>query len=148
MNNVIKRIQPDALKAALHDGGEIALLDPREEGVFNDRHLLFAACTPIGRLEILIGDMVPRQSVRVVWCDDGEGLADKAARRMSMLGYDYVAVLDGGVAAWEAAGYPVYSGVHVPSKAFAEVVEHEAGTPHVTAEELKEIGRASCRERV
>ena len=47
-------------------------------------------------------------------------------------------MLDGGVAAWEAAGFPVYSGVHVPSKAFAEVVEHEYGTPWISAEELAE----------
>jgi len=137
MNRAIKRIQPSGLKAALHDGGEIALLDPREEGIFDDRHLLFAACAPIGRLEVLIDDMLPRRNVRVVWCDDGEGLADLAARRLATLGYTDVAVLEGGIAAWEAAGYPVYAGVHVPSKAFAEVVEHEAGTPHVTAEELK-----------
>src|SRR5207344_538904 len=53
------------------------------------------------------------------------------------LGYIDVAVLDGGIAAWKAAGFRLYSGVHVPSKAFAEVVEHEAGTPYVTAPELK-----------
>ena len=47
-------------------------------------------------------------------------------------------VLEGGVKAWEAAGFPVYSGVHVPSKAFAEVVEHEYGTPWISAEELAE----------
>jgi 3-mercaptopyruvate sulfurtransferase SseA len=41
-------------------------------------------------------------------------------------GYTDVAVLEGGVKAWEAAGFAIYSGVHVPSKAFAEVVEHEA----------------------
>ena len=56
---------------------------------------------------------------------------------MSALGYQDVAVLDGGIAAWEAAGYRLYSGVHVPSKAFAEVVEHEAGTPYLSALELK-----------
>ena len=137
MDRAIKRIQPDTLRAALHDGAEIALLDPREEGIFNDRHLLFAACAPIGRLEILIGDMVPRPNVRAVWCDNGEGLAEKAAHRMLALGYTDVAILEDGIDAWEAAGYPVYSGVHVPSKAFAEVVEHEAGTPHMTAEDLQ-----------
>jgi len=137
MDRHVHRIQPAALKTAQHDGAEIALLDPREEGVFNDRHLLLAACAPFGRLEVLIGDMVPRRNVRVVWCDDGEGLAERAADRMHVLGYTDVAVLDGGIGAWEAAGYPVYSGVHVPSKAFAEVVEHEAGTPHITAEELQ-----------
>ena len=51
-------------------------------------------------------------------------------------GWSDVSILAGGVSAWEAAGYPVYSGVHVPSKAFAEVVEHEYGTPWISAEEL------------
>jgi len=48
-------------------------------------------------------------------------------------GYTDVRVLDGGIAAWEAAGYHLYSGVHVPSKAFAEVVEHGGETPWISA---------------
>ena len=90
-----------------------------------------------GRLELLIDDLVPRRGTRVVWCDDGDGSALRAARRMSQFGYTDVAVLEGGMAAWEAAGYRLYSGVHVPSKAFAEVVEHEAGTPWISASDLK-----------
>jgi rhodanese-related sulfurtransferase len=133
----IRRIDAPQLKAQLHDGGEIALLDAREEGVFARRHLLVASCVPLGRLELLVDDLVPRRSARVVWCDDEEGSALRAAERMSALGYLDVAVLDGGIAAWEAAGYRLYSGVHVPSKAFAEVVEHEADTPYLSAPELK-----------
>ena len=139
MASDIRRIDARQLKAQLHDRGEIALLDAREEGVFARRHLLLASCVPLGRLELLIDDLVPRRSARVVWCDDQEGLALHAAERMSALGYHDVAVLDGGIAAWEAAGYRVYSGVHVPSKAFAEVVEHEAGTPYLSAPELKAL---------
>jgi hypothetical protein len=71
----------------------------------------------------------------------GEGLAERAASRLIEGGYTDVSVLAGGVAAWEAAGSPVYSGVHVPSKAFAEVVEHEYGTPWTSAEELAEPRR-------
>ena len=127
------------LKRQLHDGGEIALLDAREEGVFHARHLLLASCVPLSRLELLVDDLVPRRGTRVVWCDDGDGSALRAARRMSALGYTDVAVLDGGIAAWEAAGYRLYSGVHVPSKAFAEVVEHEAGTPWISAPDLKAL---------
>ena len=139
MNNGIRRIGAADLKAQLHDGEEIALLDPREEVPFDARHLLMAACVPLGRLELLIDDLVPRRAARVVWCDDGEGLADEAATRMAAMGYSDVSVLDGGVDAWEAAGYRVYSGVHVPSKAFAEVVEHEASTPYIDAQELKRL---------
>ena len=87
----------------------------------------------------MVDDLVPRRGARVVWCDDGEGLAARAAERMSALGYEDVAWLDGGIAAWEAAGFRVYSGVHVPSKAFAEVVEHEAGTPWISVEELQAL---------
>src|SRR3954449_10685674 len=137
MADHIKRVGARELKAQLHDGGEIALLDSREEGVFHQRHLLMASCVPLGRLELLVDDLVPRRSARVVWCDDGDGSALRAAERMDAFGYGSVAILDGGLAAWEAAGYRLYSGVHVPSKAFAEVVEHEAGTPWISATDLR-----------
>lgn len=139
MSPSIKSIDVAGLKAALHDGGEIALLDAREEVPFDARHMLMAACLPLGRIEVMIDDLVPRRSARVIWCDDGEGLAEKAAERMREIGYEDISVLSGGTVAWEAAGYPIYSGVHVPSKAFAEVVEHEAGTPHITAQELQSL---------
>jgi rhodanese-related sulfurtransferase len=137
MDGEIGYVSARPLKAQLHDGGEIALLDAREEGVFHARHLLLASCVPLSRLELLIDDLVPRRGTRVVWCDDGDGSAMRAARRMSQFGYTDVTVLEGGIAAWEAAGYRLYSGVHVPSKAFAEVVEHEAGTPWISASDLK-----------
>ena len=139
MSGQVTGIDAKELKARLHDGGEIALLDAREELPFGRRHLLMASCVPLSRLELLVDDLVPRRATRVVWCDDNEGLAARAAARMAALGYRDVALLGGGIAAWEAAGFRVYSGVHVPSKAFAEVVEHEAATPWISAEELKAL---------
>src|ERR1700722_17567685 len=136
---MVNQLDARTLKARLHDGGEIALLDAREEVPFDARHLLMAACVPLSRMEMMVDDLVPRRSTRVVWCDDGEGLAERAASRMAALGYTDMAVLTGGIAAWETAGYRLYSGVHVPSKAFAEVVEHEAGTPWITAGQLKAL---------
>jgi hypothetical protein len=70
----IRYVSAGQLKAQLHDGGEIALLDAREEGIFHARHLLLASCVPLSRLELLIDDLVPRHSTRVVWCDDNDGL--------------------------------------------------------------------------
>ena len=137
MNKGVRGIKAEALKAQLHDGQEIAVLDAREEATFDKRHLFMASCVPLSRMELIVNDLIPRRSTRVVWCDDGEGLADLAAIRMSALGYTEVSILDGGLTAWERAGYRLYNGVHVPSKAFAEVVEHEAQTPWITAEALK-----------
>ena len=100
-----------------------------------------ASCLPLSRLELIAPGLLPRRSAPIVVCDDG-GLAERAAARLIEGGYTDVSVLEGGVAAWEAAGFPVYSGVHVPSKAFAEVVEHECGTPWISAEELAERQKA------
>ena len=97
MTGEIPHVSARQLKAQLHDSGEIALLDAREEGVFHARHLLLASCVPLGRLELLIDDLVPRHSTRVVWCDDEDGSARRAAHRMGGLGYTDVALLDGGI---------------------------------------------------
>src|SRR5262245_18501693 len=126
------------LRQRYQAGGEIAIVDAREEGSLHDRHLLMASCLPLSRLELLAPGLLPRRSAPIVVCDAGEGLAGRAAARLIEGGYNDVSVLEGGVKAWEAAGFPVYSGVQVPSKAFADVIEHEMKTPWITAEELAE----------
>lgn len=140
----MKTVAPRQLKAMLHDGGEIALLDVREAGQFGVSHLLFSVPLPYSRLELDIGRLVPRRSTRVVLCDDGEfDVAALAARRLEAVGYTDVSVLDGGTRGWAGAGYTLYAGVNVPSKAFGELVEHAYHTPRVTARELarmKELG--------
>jgi rhodanese-related sulfurtransferase len=132
-----KAITARQLKALLHDGKELAVLDVREEGVFAKRHLLLAASVPLSRLELRMPLLVPRRSARVVICDDGEGLAQRAAAKLAQYGYADVRVLAGGVAAWAAEGYEVYSGINVPSKAFGEFVEHHENTPRMPAQEIK-----------
>ena len=115
---------------------ELALLDAREVGTFHDSHLFYASCCALSRLEYLAPRLVPRRSAPVVVCDAGAGEAERAAARLRHFGYSDVSVLEGGIDAWAAAGYTLVSGVNVPSKAFGEVVEHELGTPSVSAEEL------------
>jgi rhodanese-related sulfurtransferase len=138
---MVASITPTELRRRFTEGGEIAVVDAREEAVFHARHLLMASCLPLSRLEMLAPVLLPRWTAPVVVCDGGEGLAERAAVRLVAGGWRDVAVLGGGVAAWERAGFPVYSGVHVPSKAFAEIVEHEMGTPWISAEELEERRR-------
>src|SRR5499427_1179616 len=133
-----KTVTAAQLRDRFRPGGEIAIVDAREEGSFHERHLLMASCLPLSRLELIAPGLLPRRSAPTVVCDDGESLAERAAARLFEGGYSDVSVLAGGVTAWEAAGFPVYSGVHVPSKAFAEVVEHDYGTPYITVEELAE----------
>jgi rhodanese-related sulfurtransferase len=135
----IRTVSPRDLKNMLHDGGELALLDVREEGQFGEGHLLFATPLPYSRLELQIRTLVPRKSARIVLCDDGDGVAECAAKRLNAIGYSDVAVLAGGNEAWETAGYAIFKGVNVPSKLFGELVEHVYDTPRVTVTELAQM---------
>ncbi|MGH8680350.1 MAG: rhodanese-like domain-containing protein [Burkholderiales bacterium] len=128
---------PHRLRERLGDGGELAVLDVREEGVFAAGHLLTAACLPLSRLELRLDALVPRRDTRIVVCDDDEALAQRAAAVMRRFGYGEIAVLQGGVGAWQAAGFELFSGVNVPSKAFGEFVENVCETPRIGAGELK-----------
>ena len=127
---------PKTLKGMINDGGELALLDVREEGQFGLAHMLYAIPLPYSVLEMRLGQLVPRRSTRTVLVDGGDGVGERAAKRMDVLGYSNVAVLEGGMDAWADAGYEVFMGVNVPCKAFGEVVEHAAHTPSISPEEL------------
>ena len=131
------RIAAPEVRALLASGRELAILDVREEGVHSRGHIFLASSAPLSHLELRVGRLVPRLSTRIVLVDDDESLAQRAARVLRRLGYRDLHVLAGGNSGWKAAGYELYSGVHVPSKAFGEHVEHRDGTPRIAAAELK-----------
>src|SRR5258708_28180494 len=122
-----KFVEVETVRGWLADGGEIAFLDVREEGQHGAGHPLLAVNVPYSRLELIVGQLVPRHACRVVLLDDGDGVADKAARRLGSLGYTTVHVLEGGVTAWAAAAPPLFPSTNVPSKAVAEIAEHDFG---------------------
>jgi rhodanese-related sulfurtransferase len=125
------------------DDGELALGDVREELIFSQRHLLLARSIPLSRFELKFAQLVPRRATRIVLCDDGDGdgAAGRAAAILKRNGYSDLAILDGGINAWAAAGFELFSGVNVPSKAFGEYIEHESGTPSIAAAELEQLLR-------
>jgi rhodanese-related sulfurtransferase len=134
-------VNPAGLRRMIGDGGELALVDVREELIFSQRHLLLARSIPLSRFELKFAQLVPRRSTRIVLCDDGDGAAGRAAAILARNGYSDLAILDGGVDAWAAAGFELFSGVNVPSKAFGEYIEHESGTPSIAATELEQLFR-------
>lgn len=136
-----QRVSARALREMLVDGKELALVDVREELIFSTNHLLLARSIPLSRFELKFVQLVPRRGTRVVLCDDDDGLAARAAAILLRNRYTDVAVLDGGVAAWTAAGFELFSGVNVPSKAFGEFIEHANHTPGISAGELEQLIR-------
>ena len=133
---VARPLDPATVKAMLTDGREVALIDLREELIFSQSHLLWARSVPLSRLELRFAALVPRKATRIVLCDGGDGAVDRAANILKAAGYTDLNVLQGGLPAWEKAGYELFSGVNVPSKAFGEHIEHVRHTPSVSPEEL------------
>ncbi len=130
-------LTPHDAKPLLTDGGEIAFLDVRESGQYAAGHPFFAVPLPYSRLEIEAPALLPRRSVCIVLIDDGDGVAEKAGRRLASLGFTDLAAVEGGAPGWARAGYTLYEGVNVPSKTFGELVEHACGMPSISARELK-----------
>jgi len=137
----LQALSPYELKAALADSQELALIDMREELFFSRAHLLLARSIPLSRLELKFAGLVPRRATRIVLCDDADGLAARAAHVLVQAGYDNISILDGGIAAWAKAGFELFSGINVPSKAFGEFVEHASSTPSISADELDRLMR-------
>jgi rhodanese-related sulfurtransferase len=131
---------PAQLRERLLAGGELALLDVREQGVHYQGHPFFACSLPLSKLELMAFDLVPRRSAPLVLLDGGtEGLAERARSKLQALGYTDIEILEGGCAAWRDSGGELFSGVNVPSKAFGEFVEHHYGTPRIPPAELQRL---------
>lgn len=133
-------IDSKSLRAAMRDGAEIALLDIREQGEFGECHLFWAVNTPLSRIELEVPRLVPRPDTRIVVAAAGDSsLARRGVGALASIGYTDVSVCSDDSAGWEAAGFTLYSGINVPSKAFGEAVEHHFETPSVSAETLKQM---------
>ena len=141
----MRSIDAPTLKGWIGDGRELAILDAREEGEFGRSHLFWAVPCPLSRAELRARALLPRLTTRVCCVDGGEGaLAERLAAFLEGIGCADVSVLAGGTPAWDAAGYVLFSGVNVPSKAFGEWVEHEYGTPSVDPAELDAMMRSGA----
>lgn len=131
-------MKSETLRAALGATDEIALLDLREQGEFGACHLFWAVNAPLSRLEFEVSRLVPRKGTPVVITTAGnDGLAMRGAAALVAQGYSDVTVCPDTPDDWTAAGFTLYSGINVPSKAFGEAVEHHYTTPSVHASELK-----------
>lgn len=142
-------VSPDDVKAVLGGKEEFALVDVREEGVFCHGHQLLAINMPLSRLELMCGNLIPCKNTRIILVDGGpddpQRLGIRARSRLLEAGYARVQIMSGGVQAWAEAGYKVFFGVFVPSKAFGEFVEHKMGTPRLEPEVVKAMLDAGTR---
>jgi rhodanese-related sulfurtransferase len=140
----LRPVDAQTVKTMLSDGRELALIDLREELTFSQKHLLWARSVPLSRLELRFASLVPRRNTRIVLCDENDGLVERAAKVLAAAGYSELSYLHGGIAAWATAGFELFSGVNVPSKAFGEHIEHACSTPSISAEQLEQMMKSGA----
>ena len=121
----------------LSDGAELALIDVREELIFSQQPSALGAhraAEPAGAA-LRPACAAPRHPHRAVsttataWRSAPPKCWHAPATPTSPFS-------TAASPAWEKAGFELFSGVNVPSKAFGEHVEHDSGTPSISASEL------------
>src|SRR5207247_2125045 len=129
-------LKPDALAGLMASDTPHAVLDVRERGAFERGHVFRTTTLPRRQLEFRVPGLVTAPATPVALIDADGALAPLAATTLGAMGYRDVRVLDGGLAAWRAAGRRVVQGLNVPSKVFGERALHEWGTPQIAPHEL------------
>ena len=129
-------ISPAELEALMKSDTPHAVLDLRERGAYQKRHIFRATSLPRRLLEQRLPLLVPALPTPIVLCDDTSALSALAVPTLRAMGYSNVVPLAGGLDAWVAEGRSTVQGVNTPSKVFGERVLHDLHTPEVTCLEL------------
>ncbi len=100
-------LEPGEASDELASNGAV-LLDVREQHEFEERHIDGALHVPRGHLETRIEQLLPERDKRVIVYCSTTNRSSLAARTMKdELGYEDVAVIDGGITLWRDRGLPV-----------------------------------------
>lgn len=104
----VEAVSPAAARERMgaRDGRPRLLLDVRELAELGGRTAEGARQAPSGQIIQATDDHVPVKGVGVVLIDDGGARAWLSAHWLVLLGLEEVAVVEGGIEAWQAAGLP------------------------------------------
>ncbi|MCI0548745.1 MAG: sulfurtransferase [Candidatus Rokubacteria bacterium] len=106
----VRALTPDAVAAALQDTDAPTVLSVDPSDLYARGHLPGARWVCRSRLELRIAALAPdRGHAIVLTCADGVS-STLAAATLGRLGYGRVAVLEGGIRAWERAGLALETG--------------------------------------
>ena len=96
-------------RIATGDAGLI-VLDVRERDAFAAGHIPGAMHIPRGQLELLVDRRLPDPTCRILTCCEFGKISTLAAATLRSMGYVRAVALDGGIRAWQDAGYPIEAG--------------------------------------
>jgi rhodanese-related sulfurtransferase len=103
-------ITPEALKTRLDAGEYLCVIDERDFGAFDTAHIPGAQWCSSSLLERQIGQEAPIKYIPLVlYCHRGDE-STLSVPTLEHLGYAHILVMQGGFAAWCAAGFPTEVG--------------------------------------
>jgi rhodanese-related sulfurtransferase len=102
-----RRATPLQATQMMNRGKATAIVDVRSSDEFANGHLRDAKNIPLADLSNRIGELDKSKTKTVIVVCQSGARADKAARQFKAAGFEDVYTLDGGVAAWTAAGLPL-----------------------------------------
>jgi glyoxylase-like metal-dependent hydrolase (beta-lactamase superfamily II)/rhodanese-related sulfurtransferase len=99
------------LKSRVEAGdNEMIVLDVRERDAYEAAHVPGAHLLPRGQLELRVNEELPDPTRRIVTCCEFGRISTLAAATLRQMGFMRTVALDGGMKAWQEAGYPVATG--------------------------------------
>lgn len=142
----VRALSPSALAEIREEQSPHAVLDIREPMEYAKGHLLGSTLVPRRAVERRLPELVPDRATDVVLVATTDERGERTAAWLTHLGWQSVAYLQGGVQAWDDAGYETRSATddiyasafNVPSKKFGEQVAVTRDPPTVSAERLRE----------
>lgn len=134
-----KTISNDIFRKWLADGEELAVIDIRDPADVGYASPLFATNLPVEKVAAEIGRFIPRNIVRTVLADGGDGIGARLAKELEAAGRPNVFALEGGIPGWTADGNQPLPTFDTPGVDFSVAVKDDKNTPVISAEELKRL---------
>jgi molybdopterin/thiamine biosynthesis adenylyltransferase/rhodanese-related sulfurtransferase len=100
----LEMVDLDAAQREIATGTK--LIDVREQNEWDESHIEAAVHVPQGELVERLDEVAPDTSERLLLHCRTDNRSSKMAAELVSLGYENVAVVEGGIVAWEGAGLP------------------------------------------
>ena len=91
--------------AAIMDRDDVVLIDVREQFEYDEVHIPAITLIPLGTVPDNL-DQIPTDKTVIITCRSGNR-SGQAAEFLRQQGFDNVHNMEGGIVAWQAAGYSV-----------------------------------------
>lgn len=111
----LMKIQSKQLNADIQSGKSFTLIDVRTPAEYGEVHIAGSILMPLDRLDLEeVRKTATQDQECVIVCRSGKR-AEHAYQKLTAAGCGNLAILEGGVAAWESAGLPVNRGAKAVS---------------------------------